>query len=78
MLDNTPTQPIKFRTKNLVEVNYKARGMYNTNSQITFKTSMLKSSLCDYTDAYIRVKETISIKAQEEDNPYNGNKEVGF
>ena len=27
--------------------------MYDTNSQIKFKASMLKSSLCDYSDAYI-------------------------
>ena len=27
--------------------------IYITNSQIEFKTSMLNSSLCDYSDAYI-------------------------
>ena len=32
-----------------------------TNSQIEFKTSILKSSLCDYCDAYIFVKRTITI-----------------
>ena len=31
------------------------------NSQIKFKTTMVKSSLCDYSDAYILVKETISV-----------------
>ena len=36
-------------------------GTYNTNSQIKFKTSMLKSSLCDYSDAYIFVSETITV-----------------
>ena len=34
--------------------------MYNTNSQIGFKTSMLKSSLCDYSDAYILLKGIIT------------------
>ena len=29
------------------------RGTYNDNKQIKFKTTMLKSSLCDYSDAYI-------------------------
>ena len=29
--------------------------MYNTNSDIRFKTTMLKSSLCDYSDAYLVV-----------------------
>ena len=50
-LDNTPSQPTKFRTKNWVETNDVVRRMYNTNSQIKFKISMLKSSLCDYSDA---------------------------
>ena len=36
--------------------------MYKTNSQITFKTSMLKSSLCDYSDAYILVSGTILVE----------------
>ena len=35
--------------------------MHNTNSQIKFKTTMLKSLLCNYSDAYIFVKGTISI-----------------
>ena len=50
-LDNTPNQPTKFRTKNCFEINDDARGTYNTNIQIKYKTSMLKSSLCDYSDA---------------------------
>ena len=47
LLDNTQNQPSKFRTKNWVEISYGSRGTYNTNSQIKFKTSMLRSSLCD-------------------------------
>ena len=39
----------------------KSRGTYNVNSQIKFKSTMLKSSLCDYSDAYIIVKGTIII-----------------
>ena len=35
--------------------------MYNVNSQIKFKTTMLKSSLCDYSDAYILVKGTTAV-----------------
>ena len=45
----------------MVEVNDESRGAYNVNSQIKFKTTMLKSSLCDYSDAYILVKGTISV-----------------
>ena len=45
----------------MVEINYDARWMYNTNSQINFITTMLKSSLCDYGDTYILVKGNITI-----------------
>ena len=60
--DNKSNQPSKFRTKNWVEINNESRGTYNVNSQIKFKTTMLKSSLCDYSDAYILVKGTITIE----------------
>ena len=63
MLDNTPNQPSNFRTKNWVEINDNACGTYNTNSKFKFKTSMLKSSLCDYNDAYILVSGTITVAA---------------
>ena len=59
--DNTLNQPSKFRTRNWIEINDESRGVYNVNSQNKFKTTMLKSSLCDYSDAYILVKGTISI-----------------
>ena len=60
-LDKTPNQQSKFRTKNWVETNYDSCGTYNTNSQIKFKTLILRSSLCDDNDAYILVKQTMSI-----------------
>ena len=41
--------------------NDNARGAYNTNSQIRFKTVTLKSSLRDYSNAYILVKGTITV-----------------
>ena len=41
LTDETPNQPSKFRTKNLVEINDESRGEYNVNSQIKFKTAML-------------------------------------
>ena len=58
LIDNTSNQPSKFRTKNWVEISDESRGAYNFNSQIKLKTTMLKSSLCDYSDAYILVKGT--------------------
>ena len=78
MLDNIRSQPTKFRTKSWVEINDDSRGMYNTNSRIEFKTSMLRSRLCDYIEAYILVKRTISIAVQARDNPTNANKKVVF
>ena len=47
LLDNTPNQPTKFRKKNWAEINDEEGGTYNGNSQIKFKTSMLRSGLCD-------------------------------
>ena len=61
LIDDASNEPSKFRTKNWVEINDKSRGTYNVNSQIKFKTTMLKSILCDYSDAYILVKETVTI-----------------
>ena len=43
-----------------------------------FKTSMLKSSLCDYSDAYILVSGTIRVVSQARSNSNNVNKEVVF
>ena len=54
LFDNTPNQPTKFKTKNCVKINDDSRRMFNTKSQIKFKTSMLRSNLCDYSDGYIR------------------------
>ena len=67
LIDDTSNQPSKFRTRNWVEINDESRGAYNVNSQIKFKTTMLKSSLCDYSDAYILVKGTITINGRGAD-----------
>ena len=61
LINHASNQPSKFRTKNWVEINDESRGAYNVNSQIKFKTAMLKYSLCDYSDAYIIVKGRITI-----------------
>ena len=63
-LDNETTQPSKFRTKNWVEINYQLDGTYITNCQTKFKTTMLKSTLFNYSDAYILVKRTITVSRQ--------------
>ena len=50
LLDNTQNQLSKFRTKNWSEINDQSRRVDNTNSDIRFKNTVLKSSLCDYSD----------------------------
>ena len=60
LLETESNQASKFRTKNWVEINNKSRGTYTSND-IKFKTTMLRSNLCDYLDAYILVKRTIII-----------------
>ena len=78
MLDDTQNQPLKFRTKVLVEINGESHGRYNTNSQIKFKTMTIKSNLYDYSDAYILIKETISVpnKAAADITANNANKKI--
>ena len=79
--DYESNQPSKFRIRNWVEINDESRGAYNVNSQIKFKTTMLKFSLCDYSDAYILVKGTISVNntaAQDAAAANNINKTVIF
>ena len=53
LLGNAQNRPSKFRTKNWVEVNDKSRGMYDVDSQIKFKTLMLRSILYNYSDVHI-------------------------
>ena len=59
--DALSNQPSKFKTKNWVEINDEPGGTYSVNSQIKFETTMLKSSLFDYSDAYIFVRGKITI-----------------
>ena len=61
LLNDGSNKPSKFRTRNWVEINDDARGTYSPNKQIKFKTSMLRSSLCDYSDAYILVTWNITV-----------------
>ena len=59
LLNDGSSKSSKFKTRNWVEINDEARGTYSPNRQIKFKTSMLRSSLCDYSDAYLLVKGNI-------------------
>ena len=60
MVESTSDISSKFTTKNWVEIKDESRGNY-ANSDIRFKTTMLRSNLCDYVDSYILVKGTITI-----------------
>ena len=63
MLESTSDNLSKFRTRKWVEINDESRGNY-ANSDIKFKTTMLRSNLCDYADSYILVKGTITITGE--------------
>ena len=61
LLNDESNKPSKLRTRNWVEINDDITGAYSPNEQIRSKTAMLRSSLCDYSDAYILVKVNISV-----------------
>ena len=61
LLNDESNQPSKFRTWNWVEINDEARGTYSSNRQTKFKTSVLRSTLCHYSDTYILVKGNITV-----------------
>ena len=61
LLNDKSNKPSKFRTKNSIEINDDSRGTYSSDKQIRFKTSILRSSLCDYSDAYILVEGNITV-----------------
>ena len=60
LLNNASNQPSKFRKRNWIEINDELKGI-DTSNDIKFKTTMLRSTLCDYADAYILVNGTITI-----------------
>ena len=64
-----------FVTKKWIEVYDQSEGNYDVNKEIRIKTSMLRSDLCDFSDAYIVVKGDITVT-----NPNNAkrNKAVAF
>ena len=56
LINDASNHSSKVKTKNWVETNDESRGTYNVNSQIKFKPTMLKSSLCDYSDKKVIFK----------------------
>ena len=66
LLDKTSNQPSKCKTRNWVEINHESKGTYTSND-VKFKTTILRSILCDYADAYILVTGTITITGERDD-----------
>ena len=61
LLDDTSDQIFKCKARNWVELNDESRETYNANTDIKLRTSMIRSYSSGYSDAYIHVKETITI-----------------
>ena len=80
LLENASNKPSKLRTRNWIEINDDIIGAYSSNKQIRFETVMLRSSLCDYSDAYVLVKGSISVNniASAGAAGNNANKKVIF
>ena len=68
--ENESEQLSKSVTREYVRVN-SLLNTYNENKSIRFKTPRLRSNLCDYSDAYILVKGTITVTAPGANNDAN-------
>ena len=66
LLSSMPDKVPRFITKKWIEVHDQSGESYNTNKQIRFKT-VLRSDLCDYSDAYIVVKGIVTVSADKRD-----------
>ena len=62
---------LKFVRKKWIEVNDLSSSQYSVNKNITFKTSMLRSDFCGYSNAYMIVKGTITVKGNNNANKRN-------
>ena len=71
LLGSTLDKVPRFITKKWIEVYDQSGGTCNTNKQIRFKTSMLRSDLCDYSDAYILVEGKITVRKGRNNNDNN-------
>ena len=61
----------RFVTKKWIEVYDQSEGNYNVNKEIRIKTSMLRSDLCDFNDAYIIAKGNITLEGNNDVNKRN-------
>ena len=70
LLGRESEQLSKFVTREYVRVN-SLSNTYNENKSIRFKTRMLRSDLCDYSDAYILANGTITVTTNGDNNNAN-------
>ena len=64
LLGTTPGDVSRFITKKWIEVHDQssnAEDRYKPSKQTRFKTSMLRSDLCDFSDEYVVAKGTITV-----------------
>ena len=67
LFGSVSSQPSKFRRRNWIEINDESRGTYTGNS-IKFKTTILRSNLCDFSDACIFVKGNVTVTGAGDNN----------
>ena len=68
LLDAKPDNVPRFITKKWIEIHDQsgnAEYRYKPSKQIRFKTSMLQPDLCDYSDAYIVLKELLLLQTMQ-------------
>ena len=78
--ENSERYPLKdlprFASKKWIEVYDQSEKNYSSNKEIRMKTSMLRSDLSDYSDAYIVVKGGITLEGDNDANKQN--KSIAF
>ena len=63
----------RFISKKWIEVYDQSEKNYNPNKEIKIKTSMLRSDLCNFSDAYIVVEGDITLQGDNNANKRNKN-----
>ena len=71
LLGPTHDKVPSFITKKWIEVQSQSGNTDNTSKPIRFKTSVLRSDLCDYSDAYVWVKGKIAVTNPNDNANFN-------
>ena len=72
LLNGSNNENSKFATKKWNIIDSESKGNYSHRIRIMFLTSLLESSLCDYSDAYVSVRKNIAVVGA------NNNTKVAF